>query len=113
MAASEQEYEAKASAGKVATFGWLGCGLWLYLVSPGAPVLSLTALAFFIVGMFVSAVVFGIAIYFTRGVSISLALQARERRSWLKLAAASIIRWAWLPAVVFAARAVFGLVEGR
>jgi Na+/proline symporter len=112
--ASGEEHEGEASAaGKLATVGWLGCALWLYLVSPGAPLLSLTALAFFVAGMFMSAFVFGIAIYFTRRISIGLALQARERRSWFKLMAATVIRWAWLPVIFITARAVFGLVEGR
>ena len=53
----------KETSGAVATFAWIGSGLYLYLTTPGASLFSWWALVFFMVGMFVAATVFGIAIY--------------------------------------------------
>lgn len=60
----------KEAAGRFATFAWIGSGLYLYVSTEGAHLFSWHALAFFLVGMFVAAVVFGVAIYgLQRGIS--------------------------------------------
>ena len=42
---------------------WIVAGLYLYLTTPGASLLSATAAAFFVGGLFASALIFGMAFY--------------------------------------------------
>ena len=49
----------KGKAGTWATIVWIGSGLSLYLTTEGAVLWSWSALVFFVVGMFVAAIVFG------------------------------------------------------
>ena len=53
----------KESAGKFATFAWIACGFYLYLTSDTASIFSISGAIFFLGGMFVSAVLFGLMIY--------------------------------------------------
>ena len=63
----------KAIAGMIAAFAWLGSGLYLYLSTQPASLLSSSALAYLVVGMIAAALVFGIAIYWlNRGVATLL-----------------------------------------
>lgn len=65
----------KEAAGSWATFVWIGSGLYLYLSTEGASILSWSALGFFVVGMFAAAIVFGIASYgLQRGLAKVLAM---------------------------------------
>ncbi len=64
---SEREKEAH---GRWTTIAWIGSGIYLFATTDGARFLSWQAAAFFIVGMFVAAVVFGLAAYLLqRGVA--------------------------------------------
>jgi hypothetical protein len=60
----------KETAGIWATIVWLASGLFLYMTTEGASLLSWSALLFFLVGMFAAAVIFGVAFYLLqRGVA--------------------------------------------
>lgn len=67
----EKQYEKqKETHGGWATFAWIGSGIYLFATADGARFLSWQAAVFFIVGMFASPVVFGIAAYLIqRGVA--------------------------------------------
>jgi hypothetical protein len=59
MYASQYEKMKKTSGG-LATYVWIGSGLFLFLSDGGIGALfSLKAILFFVVGMFVAAIVFG------------------------------------------------------
>lgn len=55
--------KAKGAMGGFSTFVWIGSGIYLYWTTAGVSFLSLSALGFFILGMFVAALVFGNALY--------------------------------------------------
>jgi len=64
MSFEKQDYtRQKESAGKSATFAWIGFGIYLFIVTDRANFLSWQAAVYFIVGMFAAALVFGIAGY--------------------------------------------------
>ena len=51
------------TAGTWATMVWIGSGLFLYLTTKDASLLSWSALVFFVVGMFAAATIFGVGFY--------------------------------------------------
>ena len=51
------------TAGTWATVVWIGSGLFLYLTTKDASLLSWSALVFFVVGMFAAATIFGVGFY--------------------------------------------------
>ncbi len=53
----------KETHGGWATFAWIGSGIYLFATTEGVRFLSWQAAAFFLVGTFVAALVFGIAGY--------------------------------------------------
>jgi hypothetical protein len=58
------------TAGTWATVVWIGSGLFLYLTTKDASLLSWSALVFFVVGMFAAATIFGVGFYLLqRGVA--------------------------------------------
>ncbi len=64
----------KETHGKWATFAWVGSGLYLFLTTDGVSIWSWQALVFFLVGMFASAIIFGVAAYgVQRGIAKILA----------------------------------------
>lgn len=56
----------RETAGKLATFVWIASGIYLFATSPKASFISWQSLVFFVVGMFVAAVVLGGVSYFIR-----------------------------------------------
>lgn len=105
----------KETAGKLATFAWIGSGLYLYLTTHGASLFSWSALGFFAIGMFAAALVFGIAIYaLQRGITkilVSL-ISSPTRRTATTI---TVLGWALLIAetvlIFFAASLVFHQIE--
>jgi hypothetical protein len=62
------------TAGTWATMVWIGSGLFLYLTTKDASLLSWSALVFFVVGMFAAATIFGVGFYLLqRGLDKALA----------------------------------------
>jgi hypothetical protein len=53
----------KEAHGKWATMVWIGSGIYLFATDPAAHFFSWQAIVFFIVGMFLAAIVFGGAAY--------------------------------------------------
>jgi hypothetical protein len=53
----------KESSGKIATFVWIGSGIYLFATTSHANFLSWQAAVFFIPGMFVAAVLLGSTFY--------------------------------------------------
>lgn len=53
----------KEQSGSLATFSWLASGLLFYITSENAYLFSLSAALFLFGGMFLAAIVFGIAFY--------------------------------------------------
>ncbi len=51
------------TAGTWATVVWIGSGLFLYLTTKDASLLSWSALVFFVVGMFAAATICGVGFY--------------------------------------------------
>jgi hypothetical protein len=61
------------TAGTWATMVWIGSGLFLYLTTKDASLLSWSALVFFVVGMFAAATIFGVGFYLLqRGIGKAL-----------------------------------------
>jgi hypothetical protein len=61
------------TAGTWATVVWIGSGLFLYLTTKDASLLSWSALVFFVVGMFAAATIFGVGFYLLqRGIGKAL-----------------------------------------
>ena len=56
--------EQKATAGRTATILWIATGLYYFGFTPGASFASWQSIAFFLIGMFVAAFVFGAASYY-------------------------------------------------
>lgn len=64
----------KETHGKWATFVWLGSGVYLFITTDSASFLSWQAAVYFLVGMFVAALLFGMAAYILqRGMAKMLA----------------------------------------
>lgn len=59
--------KAKADHGGFATYTWIGSGLYLFLADGGLRSLfTLKSIAFFVIGMFVAAIIFGGIAYLLR-----------------------------------------------
>jgi amino acid transporter len=54
----------KATAGRTATVLWIATGLYYFAFTPEASFASWQSIAFFLIGMFVAAFVFGAASYY-------------------------------------------------
>ncbi len=54
----------KDDAGKFATFAWIAVGIWLIYRNPDATFLSWQAAVYFVIGMFLAAIVFGLVAHF-------------------------------------------------
>lgn len=61
QAAVEQQ---KAKAGRTATVLWIATGIYYFAFTPGASFASWQSIAFFLIGMFAAAFVFGVASYY-------------------------------------------------
>jgi hypothetical protein len=108
--------KAKEGMGAFATFVWIGSGIYLYATAEGVTFFSWSALAFFVVGMFVAAALFGLAIYLT----LKFAAFEFEKLvgaptplagKFLQLVSA-VIGLAWGVAIFISASCAFNLIEG-
>ena len=76
--------EEKSAASWWTTWVWLITGIYLFLTTHGASLVSLTAVIFLGAGMFASVAVFGIGFYMLLRL-VALTSLAMHRRNWINV----------------------------
>ena len=108
------DYRQRENHGALATFCWIGSGLYLYLTTEGASFFSWSALGFFLVGMFAAAIVFGAAGYLLQRGVAKLLVRVVDSPTPATVSFVTAVGWLIMAvemlAVFLAARWVFGLL---
>ena len=105
----------KESRGRAAAFIWIGIGIYLFSSTPQAHFFSWQAVVFFVVGMFVAAVVFGGVSYAVHRALIQYYGGIRPHETGRRLAfavVATVLKVAPYVANVLAAWWAFGRLLG-
>jgi len=77
---AEKLASCKTQLGRLATFEWIGCCIW-HIYASNSISLSIYSASVIIIGMFISAVVFGVIMYIPRRIGINIILRMKGDKS--------------------------------